>query len=329
MHTPRTIAVLKGGRTGEHEVSLESAKGIEAALAELGYDVWPIVLGRYGGATWDEQEGGGTVGEALCALERRGGLLGAFVAMHGSDGEDGRIQAALDLIGVPYQGSTVAASAVAMDKARSKAVYRGVGLPVAADIVFHPGAMTDWPAVAEEIGLPCVLKTAESGSSVGIEIVDTLAQLEARGDAMLGSGTANVLVESFVAGREFTVAVLESADGTPQALPVIEICPVSARFFDYEAKYTPGATDEICPARISEALSEELQRLALEAHNALGCRHYSRTDFMHAGADAVPVLLETNTLPGMTSVSLFPKAAAAAGLDFTALVGRLVDRMTS
>ena len=316
------VAVLQGGRSGEHDISLESGKAILGALTTLGYSPWSLIFGRQGGARWPG--GQGSFANALLALERAH-VDCAVIAMHGSDGEDGRIQAALELIGVPYQGSRVTASAVALDKARSKTVYRAFGIPVANDLVLHPGDASDWSWVAREIGLPCVLKTAESGSSVGIEMIDSEEQLADRGQALLTSGTDSLLVESYIAGREFTVAVLERMDGSLQALPPVEIRPVEARFFDYAAKYTPGATDEICPAPIGEELTSRLQAIGMDAHRALGCRHYSRTDFMVCETRGVPLVLETNTLPGMTPVSLFPKAAGAANMTFPDLVSRLVD----
>jgi len=319
------VAVLQGGRSGEHDVSLESGKAIEQALTTSGYETWSVVFGQEGGASWPG--GSGSFAEALLALETSGAGC-AFIAMHGADGEDGRIQAALELIGMPYQGSGVTSSAIALDKARSKSVYRAWNLPVSDDVVLRSDDRPDWPIIAVKIGVPCVLKTAESGSSVGIEIVDSGAELADRGDALLASGTDSLLVESFVEGREFTVAVLEGLDGIPAALPPVEIRPVEARFFDYEAKYTPGATDEICPAPIDDALTERLQTLGLVAHRALGCRHYSRTDFMVDEETGEPVLLETNTLPGMTPMSLFPKAADAAGMTFPQLIDRLVKLAT-
>ena len=320
------VAVLQGGRSGEHDISLESAKAVLGALTTLGHEAWPLIFGRTGGARWPD--GQGSFGRALLALEQAK-VDCAFIAMHGADGEDGRIQAALELVGVPYQGSTVTASAVAMDKARSKSVYRQSAIGVADDVTLRPTDLPDWAEVVAAVGLPCVLKTAESGSSVGIEIVDSAGQLAERGAALLGSGTDSLLIESYVTGREFTVAVLEHMDGSLQALPPVEIRPVEARFFDYEAKYTPGATDEICPAPIDALLTERLQEIGVRAHGALGCRHYSRTDFIVRASDGAPVVLETNTLPGMTPVSLLPKAAAAAGMTFAQLVDHLLQLATA
>ncbi len=316
------VAVLQGGRSGEHDISLASARAVEGALTSLGYEPWPLVFGRLGGARWPG--GAGSFAQALLALEATE-VDCAVIAMHGADGEDGRIQAALELCEVAYQGSRVTSSAVALDKARTKTVYRAVGLPVAEDVVVAAGDDPAWSALAEQIGLPCVLKTAESGSSVGIEIIDSETQLAERGAALLATGTDSLMVERYVTGREFTVAVLEDLDGSLRALPPVEIRPVVARFFDYTAKYTPGATDEICPAPIDDDLADHFAALGIAAHRALGCRHYSRTDVILCEDTQTSVLLETNTLPGLTPLSLFPKAAVAAGMSFAELVRRLVD----
>lgn len=315
------VAVVKGGASGEHDVSLVTGQAIEGALAVLGLEAWPLTLGRKGGASWPGGEG--TVAESLLALEGAG-VKAALIAMHGEYGEDGRIQAALELIGVPYQGSGVTASAVGLDKARSKMVYRFEKLPVAEDAVLFPAdlAGTDWPALIARLGLPLVLKTAESGSSVGVEVIETAAELPARAAALL-TDTESLLIESWLPGRELTVAVLEDLDGSIAALPVVEIVPHGDRWFDYETKYDPDAVDEICPAPIDDALAAECAELGLRAHALLGCRHYSRTDIILDAAGR-PRLLETNTLPGLTPASLFPKAAAAIGMDFPALVARLV-----
>lgn len=320
------VAVLMGGRSGEHDVSLRSGAAVVGALATLGWSAFPVTFGRVGGARWgsdtaDAPAGEGTIGEALLALERWRPDA-AFLAMHGPDGEDGRVQGALELLQIPYQGSGIQASAVGLDKVRTKQLYRAAGLPVARDrVVSGP---VDWAALAADLGLPLVLKTPASGSSVGVVIVSTTSELAAQGAALLAEA-GTLLCEQYVVGREFTAPVLEAEDGTPTALPAIEIRPVSAAFFDYGAKYTPGATDELCPAPIDAALEQRIRALGLAAHAAVGCRGYSRTDLI-VRADGEPILLETNTLPGLTAQSLLPKAAAEAGLDFPGLIARLVHR---
>jgi len=327
------VAVLMGGQSGEHEVSLRSGAAVLEALHTLGHPAFAVTLLRQGGATTASPDGNtrGTSAAGLVALEAWQPDC-AFIAMHGPDGEDGRIQGALELLGIPYQGSGIQASAIGLDKIRTKELLRAADLPIAAERVVHAsspsGVATDWSALAPELsgalGLPLVLKTPTSGSSVGVEIVRTTEALAERG-AALASEAGRVLVEQFVAGREFTLPVVETCDGFAEAFPVVEIRPKAASFFDYEAKYTPGATDEICPAPIEPALESRLRALGVAAHLALGCSGYSRTDCIVA-PDGRIVLLEVNTLPGLTRESLLPKSAAVAGLTFADLVQRLLDR---
>lgn len=309
------LAVLMGGRSGEHEVSLRSGQAVVEAAAALGWQVKPIVFDRVGRSTSD-----GTIGQTLAALEAWRPDA-AFIAMHGPYGEDGRIQGALELLGIPYQGSGVLGSALGLDKIRTKAALRAVGVPVAAERVVARGEAFVPDALIAELGLPLVLKTPQSGSSVGVEIVRDEDALAARIAALLGEAE-RVLVEAYVAGREFTAPVLEQ-DGQAVALPIVEIRPKSAAFFDYGAKYTPGASDELCPAPIEPALEAELRALGLAAHAAIGARGYSRTDIL-VGAHG-PVVLEVNTLPGLTAESLLPKSARAAGLTFPELIETLVE----
>jgi len=318
------VLLVKGGRGGEHEIALATGAEVARALTALGHEVFELVLERGergGGAHWPG--GGGGVGAGLAAAEAWSPRV-AFLAMHGEDGEDGRIQGALELLGVPYQGSGVQASAIGLDKARTKDVYRLAGLPTAPDRVLTRAEPRSWPALAADLGLPLALKTRSSGSSVGVERVDTVEGLAERGEALLASAEV-VLAEAWIVGRELTGPVLEGEDGTPEALPTVEIRPRGHGFFDYAAKYTPGATDELCPAPIDPALEARVRELAVAAHRALGCRGYSRTDVM-VDAAGRPYLLETNTLPGLTPASLFPKAAAAAGLTFPDLIERLLRR---
>jgi D-alanine-D-alanine ligase len=308
-----------GGRSGEHEVSLRSGEAVVQAAATLGWQTLPIVFDKAGRATAH-----GTIGGTLAALEA-GRPDAAFIAMHGPYGEDGRIQGALELLGIPYQGSGVLASALGLDKIRTKAALRAVGVPVAPEQVVTRGVAFDADALVAALGLPLVLKTPQSGSSVGVEIVRDREALGARIRALLGEAD-RVLVEAYVAGREFTAPVLEQ-HGRAVALPIVEIRPKAAAFFDYGAKYTPGASDELCPAPIPPALESELRALGLAAHAAIGARGYSRTDILVGPSG--PVVLEVNTLPGLTAESLLPKSARAAGLTFAELIETLVDNACS
>ncbi len=298
-----TVALLSGGISSEREVSLNSGNQVFAALDKQKYTVR-----RYDPKT-DLQR--------LVADAPR--IDAALIILHGPYGEDGTIQGLLDLLDVPYQGSGVLGSAVAMNKLVSKQLYQQVGLPVPAYLALKSSDAVDSAAIAARLGLPVVIKPVQGGSSVGMSIVRSEKDLpEAIKKAFAYDAT--VLVEAYIDGIEITGGVL--GNSAPEALPLIEIIPdQSHEFFDYEAKYTAGVTEEICPARIDEALAEKARTYAVMAHEVLNCRGYSRTDMMLKGRDLF--VLETNTIPGMTATSLFPQAAAAAGLPF----GRLLDRL--
>jgi len=249
-------------------------------------------------------------------------FLGAF---HGQFGEDGRVQGLLECAGLRYTGSGVRASANAFDKPTTKQIYRLAGVPVAEDwFVTGDEARRESGALAREavdrLGLPLVIKTPAGGSSVGVYVARDLATA-IEGTRRVAGEDGAVLFEAFVSGRELTAPVLERADGTAEALPLVEIIPIIADFFDYEAKYQQGGSREISPAEVDPELTHVVQELGLRAHEALGCAGISRTDVMLGPMG--PVVLETNTLPGMTPASLFPKSAAAAGMSFAALVDRI------
>ncbi len=321
MDRPR-VAVLMGGPSAEHDVSMMSGAQMLAALA--GRPVLPVVIDRDGRWCLDGVLQP-SLGAALDGL--RAGADVALIALHGPFGEDGTVQALLETLGLPYAGSGVAASALAMDKIRTKRIYQSAGLPTAPfEVVTRRALDAEGPALfarmASAVGLPCAVKPACNGSSFGVSFPRDLSTLEVRVAALVSEGH-EVLVERFVRGRELTCGVLERG-GVPEALPPTEIIPGEGfEFFDYAAKYTPGATREITPAALSPELTAEVQRLALEAHLALGCRDLSRTDVMLEDG-LRPVLLETNTLPGMTGTSLLPQAAAARGIAFPALVDLLL-----
>jgi D-alanine-D-alanine ligase len=248
-----------------------------------------------------------------------------FVAIHGQWGEDGTIQGMLELLGIPYVGSGVLASALAMDKVMAKTVLAAHLIDVPAGIVV---SRAGWPeerastlARAEALGLPLVVKPVRQGSSVGVVMIDAADDLSAAIDAGFALDD-RVMIEERLAGTELTVGVIGNGAGL-RALPVIEIA-TKAEFFDYRAKYDPALTDEICPARISAELAARVQQIAMDAHTALGCRDLSRTDFIATDAGRV-VALEVNTIPGMTANSLLPKAARVAGIDFGELCSMLIE----
>ncbi|HYK98297.1 MAG TPA: D-alanine--D-alanine ligase [Candidatus Acidoferrales bacterium] len=241
-----------------------------------------------------------------------------LIALHGTWGEDGRIQGLLDTLGIPYTGSSVLASALAMDKVMAKTVLAAAGLAVPKGAVVSAATRADL-ARAAAVGLPAFVKPVASGSSVGAHIVRRADELApAITDALKYDERA--LVEEYLRGTELTVAVIGNDE--PEALPVIEIVP-KREFFDYHAKYDSGESEEIVPARIPADVAKRVQELALRSHAALGCRGMSRTDFVWAGDRMVA--LEVNTIPGMTANSLLPRAAKAAGIPFGQLLARFVE----
>jgi D-alanine-D-alanine ligase len=323
------VLVLMGGESGEHDVSLRSGAAVVRNLPDAGFRPVPVVVGRDGRFTFPPEGPSLDLGEAVSRM-RAVAPVAAFIAMHGPQGEDGKIQALFELMHLPYAGSDVYGSAVAMDKALAKAVYRAEGIPtplavtLTATEVAREGLDAAAKRVREALGVPVVVKTPRLGSSVGVSIVRKatdlgrhLAEALARDD--------RVLCEAFKKGRELTVPVLEDPDtGEPRALPVIEIRVKRAAFFDYETKYDPDATDEICPAPIPDDLAREVQAVAVKAHRALLLSGFSRTDFIVADDGAW--VLETNTIPGLTEASLFPKACGVSGISFPKLLQGLVNR---
>lgn len=299
----KRVAVLLGGRSAEREVSLHTGAQVAEALAERGFDVCTIDTGDPG---------------FIAELQRVHPDV-AFIALHGRFGEDGTIQGLLELLDTPYVGSGVLASALAINKVMSKHIYEAAGLRTPAFEVVRRGEVFDADAITVALGPKTVVKPADEGSSVGMTIVDDPAELPAAIKLAFDHDQL-VLVERFEAGVEVTIGVIGNED--PFALPTLEIVPVHG-FYDYEAKYVPGMSQHIIPARVSEESQRECQRLAVEAHRALGCMGMSRSDTI-VTADGTVFLLETNTIPGMTATSLLPDAAAAAGVTFPELCERLV-----
>lgn len=351
------VAVLMGGPSPERDVSLETGRVICQWLNPDKYEVIPIEI------TWDRQwvvhdgqwlesapqlsqlvksgsrpgkggqqeketadEAAHSAGKSIDQVRNEHGIDVAFIAMHGTFGEDGTVQGLLEAFGIPYTGSGVLASALAMDKIKTKEILRYQGIPT-----------PDWVSLTrrgwqqqrelildtyvQPLGLPCVVKPCRQGSSVGISIVREAGQLPGAIDEALSLDT-EVLVEAYVKGRELTCAVL----GEPKTEAVVPLPPTeiifTGDFFDYESKYA-GETKEVCPAELPPDVTEAVQDLACRTHAALGCRGFSRTDFI-LNDDGLQVL-ELNTIPGMTQVSLYPQAARAAGIEFDALMDRMVE----
>ena len=298
------VAVLFGGKSAEREVSLKSGAAVLAALKRCGVDAHafdPAV-------------------ENLQAL-RGEGYERAFIALHGRYGEDGTVQGALELLGIPYTGSGVLASALGMDKWRTKLVWQAAGLPVPDYMLLDEHS--DWGAVAQQLGLPLFVKPANEGSSVGISKVKSIEQLQvayreaAKHDKL-------VIAESFIGGGEYTVAVLgDAVNGGDIALPVIKIEPAN-EFYDYEAKYLRDDTRYLCPCGLESAKEIEMQQLAKQAFALIGGQGWGRVDFLMSESGQL-YLLEVNTSPGMTDHSLVPMAARQAGISFDQLVLRVLE----
>lgn len=320
------VAVLMGGVSSEHEVSLKSGAMVAGNLDRSRFDTTPVIITRDG--QWKfPSERALSVGAGLARLEELG-VDCVFIALHGPFGEDGRVQGLLDVFGIPYTASGCAASALAMDKIHSKAVVRQAGVRVADQIILQ---RSEWDHAFEqvmtrvnsEIGFPCLIKSPCQGSSLGMAIPKDAAAFRTALLEVFAYGDL-VMVEKFVKGVEVTCAVLDVEPGKPpRALPVTEICPVSSEFFDYRAKYTPGECNEITPARISNEATRKVQAMAERVHTVVGCKGLSRSDMILDGDD--PVWIEVNTIPGMTETSLYPQAAAAAGISFPELLTLFVE----
>jgi len=293
------VAVLKGGLSAERDVSLKSGAMVTGALREAGVDAVAIDAGR----------------DVLDQL-RQCGADRAFVVLHGPWGEDGVIQGALETIGMPYTGSGVLGSALAMDKLRTKQVWSSVGLPGPEYAVIRE--TSDLPGVAERMALPLFVKPGAEGSSIGVTKVEHPAQLAEAFETAARFG-GPVLAETFIGGPEITISILGE-----EALPAIRL-ETPRTFYDYEAKYQSDTTRYHCPSGLDAALEARLQALSLEAFRALGCTGWGRVDMMLDEA-MNPYLLEANTIPGMTDHSLVPMAARAAGLSFPDLVVRILEQ---
>lgn len=296
------IAVLLGGTSAEREVSLNSGTAVLNALRKQGYDAHPIDPKTFPVATLKEQ-----------------GFDRVFNILHGRGGEDGTMQGLLEQIGIPYTGCGVMASALTMDKMRTKMLWKAFGLPVAEmEIVTVENRATLNPeVVVKKLGLPLMVKPSLEGSSVGLTKVKTMEELESAVDFAL-KFDRTVLIEEWLAGDEFTVPVLDG-----EVLPSIKIVP-EGEFYDYEAKYISDNTQYFCPAGLTEAREQELRRLVKQAYDVVGCRGWSRIDVM-ADAEGKFRLVEVNTNPGMTSHSLFPKSAATVCYSFEQLVEKILE----
>ena len=303
------VAVLKGGRSLEREVSLRSGANAEAALRRLGHEVLAVDADPH-----------------LVRTLRAERPDAAFIALHGKGGEDGTVQELLEILEIPYTGPGVLACERAMDKVVAKAHFTAVGISTPHAYAFRQDAFRELgageaiPDIRERLGLPLIVKPASQGSALGISVVREAGDIA---NALMNAFAYDerVLMERFVAGRELAVSVVGTAE--PWALPVVEAIPLERDFYDFEARYTPGLTDFEAPARLPDAVAQEAAALALACYRALGCRGMSRVDMILDAEDRLWVL-EINSIPGMTDTSLLPKAAEAAGLGFDEVVERIL-----
>lgn len=302
------IAVLYGGVSKEREVSISTSKGIMQALTNNGHDVIGIDFHP-------------KKLEEIIQLD----VDLVFIGLHGKFGEDGSIQAMLDMLEIPYVGSDVLASALAMDKYKAKQLFQLNQIPAPKGQLYYISKDSDFERLAAEINetftTPFVVKPNREGSTVGLSIVKDAADTK---EALKKAYESDhyILVEEYIDGIELTVPILGNK-GEEQALPIIEIIPKN-EIYDYESKYSEGGSEHIIPARISDALTKQIQQYAVLAHRVLGCETYSRVDFLLKDGK-YPYILEVNTLPGMTPTSLFPDSAKAANMSYDEMVERLVQ----
>ena len=305
------IAVLKGGRSLERQVSLKSGARVEDALERLGHEVLPIDVGA------DLVE---RLTDAQPDL--------AFVALHGRDGEDGTVQELLQVMGIPHTGSGVSACIRAADKVLAKHAMRDVGIPTPDFYAFSEtafrelGAAHALPAIEERLQFPIVVKPAGQGSALGIKFARTPADVPSALVAAF-SYDRKVLLERHVAGRDLAVSIIDE-DGVPRALPIVEAVPEQEDFYDFEARYEIGRTRFECPAGLEEAVSARAAAIALEVYALLGCSGFARVDLMLGAETEELFVLEADAIPGLTETSLLPQAADAAGIGFDELIGRIV-----
>jgi D-alanine-D-alanine ligase len=292
------VAVLMGGRSGEREISLMTGSNVLEALQRKGIDAH----------RFDPAE------RSIFELVRDG-VGRAFIALHGRYGEDGTVQGALELMEIPYTGSGVMASALCLDKLRTKLVWQASGIPTPRGEVIT--ATTDWTALSERLGLPLIVKPAREGSSIGITKVASVEKIEAA-YALAAKHDALVIAEEFIAGRELTAAFLGD-----RALPLVRI-EAPAGNYDYQNKYFNNDTKYHCPSGLPAAQESAIQALVMRAVLALGCTGWGRADLILRD-DGSPFLLEMNTIPGMTGHSLVPMAARAAGIGFDDLALRILE----
>jgi D-alanine-D-alanine ligase len=305
------VAVLKGGRSFERQVSLKSGARVQDALERLGHEVLPI-----------------DVGADLVSALRDAAPDVAFVALHGPEGEDGTVQELLEAMGISYTGSGVSACIRASDKVLAKHAMRDRGIPTPDFFAFSETAFKDLgaaqalPAIEERLEFPIVVKPAGQGSALGIKFARTAADVPA---ALVSafSYDPKVLLERHIVGRDLAVSVIDDAE-SPRALPIVEAVPKDEDFYDFEARYEIGRTSFVCPAEIDEPTAARAAELGRDVYQLLGCAGFARVDLMLENDTGELYVLEANAIPGLTETSLLPQAAEAAGIGFDDLVARIL-----
>lgn len=289
-----------GGLSSEREVSIKSGKAVSEALARLGYHQIPLDVDR-----------------DIALTLKREGIEVAFIALHGRYGEDGAIQGLLEIMQIPYTGSKITSSAIAMDKIAANALFKAHGLPTPHTFVLHREASEGFDPIQLPFELPCVVKPISEGSSVGVSIVLTPNEMDPALSSAFRFGP-NVMIQNYITGMEVHVGILNE-----RPIGAIEIKP-KGTFYDYTAKYVPGMSEHIFPARLPPENYQKALDLGLQAHRALGCSGYSRVDLL-MDSQINPYILEVNTLPGMTETSLMPEMARECGIPFDALVEKILE----
>lgn len=318
------IVVLMGGKSPEHEVSVISGKEVVRNLDDHKYDVFPLLISK-DGTKWiltdNKKEITLYEGTSIQGVNSipQGKVDVVFIAMHGPFGEDGKIQGMLDTLGIKYTGSQVAASAIGMDKILFRKIMKVENLPIPIYVVISKSERKI--NIGRLKKLPYFVKPYDQGSSVGASIVRRRRDLK-KALKLAFSFSDKALVDEYIKGMEVTCSVLGNENA--KALPVIEIIPKKGDFFDYESKYTESGSDEIVPARISKKLTREIQKLSIKVHKAIGARGFSRVDFI-LKENKYPIILEINTIPGLTPMSLLPKAARASGLSYSKLLDKIIE----
>ncbi len=305
------VAVLKGGRSLERQVSLKSGARVEDALERIGHEVIAIDVGA-------------DLVERLS--DDRPEI--AFIALHGRDGEDGTVQELLEVMGIPYTGSGVSACIRAADKVLAKHAMRDHGIPTPDFYAFNEtafkelGAAQALPAIEERLDFPIVVKPAGQGSALGIKFARSTADVPAALVAAF-SYDRKVLLERYVTGRDLAVSIIEE-DGNPRTLPIVEAVPEQEDFYDFESRYEIGRTRFVCPAELPADAAKRAGEIALEVYALLGCSGFSRVDLMLEDETGELYVLEANSIPGLTETSLLPQAADAAGIGFDELIDRIL-----